>query len=440
MLSMPDLATALSATTTHAVLAHARAAANNPASSALSPSFDLAGGLGRLNAAQATGARIVDRTGESYLDLCMGYGSLVLGHGAAPVKEALQRQLDQGWMYGFAHPQQDQLAELIRAAAPANERVALCNSESDATLLALRAARAVTGRDKIAVFGNAHHGLHDFALISESASSNRAANDAPAPRRVHRGAGIPHALDDFVIVLPYGEPAAIDWIRSYAGQLAAVIAEPFASARPSLHHKAWLHDVQAICRSTHTVFILDETYSGFRLSYGGAQGVLGLSPDLVTYGNALGGGLSIGAVAGRASAMTGFGAADRTQRIFSGTTHTGNPLSVTAAIAVLELLLTHRDEIYPQLEAAAQNLVDAFNRAAGDVNVAARMTAVGSICAVQFDPGQEALEREFYRNLYARKIVVHASRRCFLSTAHTVADIVEISNALEESLRAATSR
>ncbi|MBL8628360.1 MAG: aminotransferase class III-fold pyridoxal phosphate-dependent enzyme [Rhodospirillaceae bacterium] len=435
---MPDLATALSATTTQSVLARARAAANNPAASALAGNIDVAGGLGRFSATQATGARIVDRAGGSYLDLCMGYGALVLGHAAAPVKDALQRQLEQGWMYGFAHPQQDQLAELIRAAAPGNERVALCNSESDATLLALRAARAVTGRDKIAVFGGSHHGLHDFALVGESTSAARAANDAPISRRGHRGAGIPKVIDEFVVVLPYGDPTAIDWIRSYAGQLAAVIAEPFVSARPSLQHKAWLLDMQAICRSTHTVFVLDETYSGFRLGYGGAQELLGLSPDLVTYGNAMGGGLPIGAVAGRASAMAPFTASDSSQRIFSGTAHAGNPLSVAAATAVLEVLLTYREEIYPQLGSAANNLVDAFNATANDIGARAKMSAAGSVCAIQFEPGQETIERDFYRALHARKIIVHASRRCFLSTAHTVADIIEISSALDESLRIAT--
>ena len=392
---------------------------------------------GRIfSATYANGARIFDRAGESYLDLCMGYGSLVLGHGAAPVKEALQKQLENGWMYAFAHPQQDQLAELIRGAAPANERVALCNSESDATLLALRAARAATGRDKVAVFSNAHHGLHDFALISEATSPHRAANDA-LRRRAHVGAGIPKAMDDFVIVLPYGEQAAIDWIRSYAGQIAAVIAEPFSSLRPSLQFQSWLHDVQSICRTTHTVFVLDETYSGFRLGYGGAQALFGLSPDLVTYGNALGGGLPIGAVAGRVAAMAGFGALDHNQRIFSSTTHSGNPLSVAGAIAVLELLLTHRDEIYPQLDNAAQSLVNNFNQTAKRLGARATMSAAGSICAVQFEPGQNSLEQEFYRNLFARKVVAHASRRCFLSTAHTVADISAIGTALSESLESA---
>ncbi|MBL8644085.1 MAG: aminotransferase class III-fold pyridoxal phosphate-dependent enzyme, partial [Rhodospirillaceae bacterium] len=305
--------------------------------------------------------------------------------------------------------------------------------------LALRAARAATGREKIAVFANAHHGLHDFALISESTAPVRAANDATVRRKVHIGAGIPAAVDDCVIVLPYGEPAAIDWIRSYAGQLAGVIAEPFPSLAPSLDHGPWLSDVQAVCRATHTVFILDETYTGFRLGYGGAQGLLGLKPDLVTYGNALGGGLSIGAVAGQADAMAGFGSATREQRIFNGTTHTGNPLSTAAAIAVLEVLLTHRDEVYPQLNRAAADLKTAFDEAARNAGAAATLSCAGSIFAITFKPGFEAQERAFYRGLFERKVVVHASRRCFLSTAHTVADIQALSTAFHESLAAAAA-
>jgi glutamate-1-semialdehyde 2,1-aminomutase len=433
---MADPATPLSGTTTQDILASARAAANS-AASPLIRGLDLAAGPSAFKVSHASGARVVDRHGTSYLDLCMGYGALVLGHGAATVKEALAQQLEAGWLYGLSHAKQDQLAELIKAAGSSNERVAFCDSASDATLLALRAARAFTGRDKIAVFSQAHHGLHDFALISDRAAPRAAANDAQVRQKVHVGAGIPAALDDFVIILRYGDPGAIDWIRSYAGQLAAVIAEPFPSRFPSLRHKAWLQDVQAICRTTHTLFVLDENISGFRLGYGGAQSTLDLSPDLVTYGNALGGGLSIGAVAGREPIMEGFGATAPEQRIFSGSAHAGNPLSTAAAVAVLEVLLTHRDTVYPQLNGAAVELAAAFNTAAETVGVPATMSCAGSVFAVRFDTGHEALERAFYAALFARKVIVHASKRCFLSTAHTVGDIQDLAAAFSDSLSAA---
>lgn len=406
---------------------------------------DLAAGHERFIVARAHGSRLFDAEGRSYIDLCMGFGSMLLGHGATAIKDALVRQIDNGWMYGISHRLQDELASLIHSAGPANVRVSLCNSESDASLLALRAARAFTSRDRIAVFTHSHHGLHDFALITETTraapGAMPSANDASVRRRVHIGAGIPAGVDDFVIVLPFGERAAIEWVRSYAGQLAAVIVEPVSARAPSLVHGEWLRLMQKTCRENEICFILDETFTGFRLRYGGAQELFGLEPDLVTYGNALGGGLSIGAIAGRADIMAAFGPAEREKRIFSGTTHAGNPLSVAAAVATLNVLFAHRDEVYPQLNDAAASLVRSFNAEAENLGAQVRLEAAGSMFRINFpvsgkSDSQPAWERDFYRRLFERHVIVHASGRCFLSTAHTVADIAEVSKALSDSLRA----
>lgn len=408
------------------------------------PMYDVAGGPEKFIVDHALGARVFSGD-RSYIDLCMGYGALLLGHGAATVKDALQRQLEAGWMYGFAHARVDELAALIRAAGPANEQIALCNSESDATLLALRAARAHTGRERIAVFAGAHHGLHDFALITDvPAAMTGGAAASDGGRKAHVGAGILAAMDQFVIVLPYGDDAALGWVRAYSGQLAAVIVEPVASHAPGLEHGAWLQQLQNACRAGGTCFVLDEAVTGFRLCYGGAQELFGLEPDLVTYGNVMGGGLPIGAIAGRAEIMAAFGADAREDRIFSGSAHAGNPLSVAAAVAVLDVLNIHRDTVYPQLNDAAAKLAVRFNDDASRLGASAHLAYAGSVLRVMFtDDGRDArsgaVENAFYRGLFERRIVAHASKRCFLSTAHTVGDITELSTALADSLAAAIS-
>ena len=326
----------------------------------------------------------------------------------------------------------------------ANERVMLCTSESDPTL---RAARAHTGRDLIAVFSHAAHGLHDDALVTAQFAQAPAANDATLHRKVHIGAGVPASVDENVMVLPYGREQALDMIHSSRHKPAAVIVEPIPSARLSLTHGPRLSRLQQACRTSGVLLILDETFSGFRLCYGGAQEFFDLSPDLVTYGNTMGGGLSIGAVAWRTGIMSVLGGGNPQQRVFCGTTHAGNPLSAAAAVAVLNLLSLHRETVYPQLHEAASNIAEAFNSAAEKLGHGARIETAGSIFHIQFDRNvsgeatlkreradQRQMEQEFYRHLLDKRVIVHASEHCFLSTAHTVADIGEISAAMIESL------
>jgi glutamate-1-semialdehyde aminotransferase len=405
--------------------------------------LDLAAGDGPFAVSRAVGATVFDAAGTPYLDLCMGHGALLLGHGAAAVKDAVRRQLDDGWLYGFAHAGAARLAELIAAAGPANERVALCTSESDATLVALRAARATTGRDGVVLFAGSHHGLHDAALVTALPMQAPSANDAVVQRKVHIGAGVPVTVDATVDILPYGGEQVFDWIRRRRDRLAAVMVEGVPSGRPTLTHGPWLRTLQSVCRDSGVVMILDETLSGFRLGFGGAQEAFGLHPDLVTYGHALGGGLPLGAVAGRASVMSAFDGPEPHARIFAGDTHAGNPLSVAAATAVLEVLSASREFVYPQLAAAAAALTGAFTTAAAAHGLAAGAEAAGSLFRLHFGPPADAktqaLERAFYAALFERKVIVHAAKRCFLSTAHTVADIAALATAFSDSLAAAVT-
>jgi glutamate-1-semialdehyde aminotransferase len=204
---MPDQAAiaAMGTKPSHAeavIFAPARDEPSPHSLSLLTQTLDVAESAGPLVVSRALGSRLFDAHGHSYIDLCMGHGALLMGHGAAAIKDALHNQVEAGWLFGFSHDIGKRVADLIHAAGPANERVMLCNSESDATLLALRAARAHTARDMIAVFSGATHGLHDSALITAQFEQAPAANDATLHRKVHVGAGIPKATDESVMRCP----------------------------------------------------------------------------------------------------------------------------------------------------------------------------------------------------------------------------------------------
>ncbi len=435
---MPDQAalTSMSASTTAAPL--------------VQPTLARATSNAGLAVTRGLGSRLFDSAGHSYIDLCMGHGALLLGHGATVVKEALHQQLENGWLFGASHPAIDRLTTLIQDAGLANESVALCDSASDATLLAMRAARAFTGREKIAVFSGATHGLHDAALITahfEQAAAS--ANDATLQHKAHIGAGIPASIDDTITVLPFAREHALHLIAQHRDHLAAVIVEPLLLAHPASALAPWLRQLEATCRTNNVLLILDETYSGFRLGYGGAQRFFGLKPDLVTYGNALGGGVPIGAVAGRKDVMSVFGGGTPQQRIFCGSTTAGNPFSAAAAEATLGVLSLHRDTIYPQLNAATTQIAADFKTAARAFGIAAHLATAGSMFRISLSRDSDGdsrtqhsieakreSERVFYARVFEKRVFIHASKCCFLSTAHTIADIAEISAALTEGLKA----
>jgi len=278
----------------------------------------------------AQGCRIRDIDDNEFIDLTMGYGANLLGHSPDFVHTALLNQINNGWNFGLDSEKQLEFAQSIRAAAPTNERVQLCTSGSEATALAMRAARAYTGKDAIGVFAGAYHGSHDYALITADPDDSSA--------RAHIGLGIPEKLNDLVEPLSYGSTDAFQRIRDIKSKLAAVIVEPVQGSSPKSETEAWLCELEEVCRECSVLVILDEGLTGFRLAYGGAQERYGLKPDLVTYGKALAGGLPIGAIAGRKEVMQVFSPGTLRPSVFAGSTFAGNPLAISAGLATLTYL------------------------------------------------------------------------------------------------------
>lgn len=390
----------------------------------------------------ASGSRLTDVDGKEYIDLTMGFGPHVLGHRPAAVEKALADQITRGWHWGIHNPLQHRLGELLVEAAPCGEQVVFCNTGTEATMYAIRAARAFTGKSVVAVFDGSYHGVHDYALLVAERSSDR---HAPAPRR--RGAGIPSEILETVTMLPYNDEAAFDIIRGNRDRLAAVLVEPVQSSNPRTDIGPWLRGLGDACREAGVLLIVDEVITGFRLAYGGGQEYFDVHADLATYGKALGGGLPIGAVAGRTDVMSVFNTGTGQARpIFSGGTFSGNPLTMAAGIAALTEMRDTPD-LYTRLNGLGDRLAEGINRHASRHNMPVTMMNAGSMFHLRFAEGQIRSSRDitsryveaetvFYQHLQERGVLVPGIHLAFVSAAHSDADIDAVIAAATASLDA----
>lgn len=387
-----------------------------------------------------SGAYMTDVDGKKYIDLTMGFGPHVLGHRPASVEKAIADQITRGWHWGIHNPLQHQLGEMLVEAAPCAEQVMICNSGTEATAYAIRAARAFTGKSMVAVFDGSYHGAHDYALVDADRKSDR---HRPVLRS--RGAGIPVEVRDTMIMLPYNDESAYDIIREYGDQLAMVLVEPVQSSNPRTDIGPWLRGLSDVCRESGVLLLLDEVITGFRLAYGGGQEYFNVRADLATYGKALGGGMPIGAVAGSAEVMSVFGTGGGKARpIFSGGTFSGNPLTMAAGIAALTELRDTPD-LYPRLNALGDRLAEGINRHARAHDMPVTMMNAGSMFHLRFaseeiqsfrDITTHYVEAEqlFYQYLQERGVLVPGIHLAFVSAAHTDEDVDAVVAAVTESL------
>jgi glutamate-1-semialdehyde aminotransferase len=352
----------------------------------------------------ASGARITDVDGNAFIDLSMGCGAQILGHDHSSVREAVLAQAAKGWNFGLPGADQIELARLIQAASPANERVVLCNSPTDAAAAAAAAAKLFSKKRRIV----------RFSAGRDTDEQDEQANDT--------------------IVLRYGGADALERMRELRDTIAAVIVEPVRASDPTLEHAAWLRELAATCQIEGVLLVFDELFSGFRLAFGGAQELLGVIPDLTIYGRAVGGGLPLAALAGRADVMKTFAKArdSATDPAFSG-----NPMSVAGGVATLSALHAARASVYPRLNEAGRSLADTFNAFCAAEHFPVQIRAVGSMLRVVFpDAGEPSrAETAFYLFALSRSVFIHASRNIFLSVAHRPADLEYVVSALTESLR-----
>ena len=373
----------------------------------------------------AEGPYLTDIDGNRYIDLTGGFGPNVLGNKPKPVEEALASQIKKGWHYGIPGHGQAYLAELIKDSSAAVEEVMFCNSGSEATMFAFRAARAFTGKRVVALFDGSYHGIHDYALLRADMKSERS-----TPTSITLGAGIPEEVSrDLMLMLPYRDKNAYDLIRKHKDVLALVVIEPVQSSNPRLDNQEFLNGLSEVCAECDVLLMLDEVITGFRIEYGGCQEYYDIQPDLVTYGKAVGGGLPIGVVAGSKRVMNTFSGSENTPAIFAGGTFSGNPLTMASGIGALEYLKENKADIYPYLHDQGNRMANEINEYCRSNNMPVQMMNAGSMMHLIFgnesiessrdiDRSHYKLENEFYLHLLGHNVIVPGIHLAFISYAH----------------------
>ena len=375
--------------------------------------------------ARGQGAYLFDIDGNRYLDYVASWGPMILGHAHPLVVAALEAAIARGTSFGAPTEAESELAEMVTRAVPSIEKIRLVSSGTEATMSAIRLARGFTGREMIVKFAGGYHGHVDSLLV--------AAGSAAATLGVPNSPGVTAGTAKDTLVLPYNDPASLEEaFARHAGQIAAVIVEPIAGNMGCVPASPGFQTaLRELTAKDGALLIFDEVISGFRVAYGGAQSLLGISPDLTTLGKILGGGLPLGAYGGRADIM------DHVLpqgRVFQAGTLRGNPLATAAGIATLQVL---RDEaVYVRLRQLAERLARGFAAAAAAAGVPCAINFCSSMLTPFFtntpvvdwpsasrcDTGRYA---KWFWQLVERGIYMPCSQfEClFVSTAHTEADI-----------------
>ncbi len=320
------------------------------------------------------GPYLEDVDGRRRFDLMNNFAALIHGHAHPAVIEAVGAALGRGSCFSMPTEGEVELAELLCERIARVEQVRFCNSGTEAVMLALKAARAKTGRAKVAKVEGAYHGMYDYAEVSLDPGPDNWGN-APTPRRYSQGT--PEAVLDDTLVLPMNQPEAAEAIlRSAGGELAAVLIDPLPNACGMIEMTpAFIACLQRVARELGALVIVDEVIA-FRLGYHGAQARYGIEPDYSTYAKIIGGGFAVGAVGGTVEAMTVFShAAGKPLNPSSGTL-TGNPVSMAAGLATMALLTP---EAYARLEELGDHARRVATQAFAQAGRAGQVTGVGGL-------------------------------------------------------------
>jgi glutamate-1-semialdehyde 2,1-aminomutase len=311
-----------------------------------------------------------DADGNRYLDYFGSWGPMILGHAAPQVVRAVQEAVSRGLSFGASTPTEADLAEMVRHAFPSIEMLRFVSSGTEATMSAIRLARAFTGRKYFIKFEGCYHGHSDALLVK--------AGSGIATLGIPGSAGVPEETIQHTIALPYNNIDAVEEaFARFKGQIACVIVEPVVGNAGCISpNHGYLEALRAITAREGTVLIFDEVMTGFRLALGGAQERYGIQPDMTCLGKILGGGLPCGAFGGRADIMRLLAPLGP---VYQAGTLSGNPLAMAAGIATVETLIEHQDTIYPQLERVSAAVVDGVAKIAREAGLPVTTNRVGSM-------------------------------------------------------------
>ncbi|MBI3661716.1 MAG: glutamate-1-semialdehyde 2,1-aminomutase [Acidobacteria bacterium] len=391
---------------------------------------------------RAQGSRLYDVDGNEYIDFVCSWGAMILGHAHPAVTSAIQDQAARGTSYGMSTELELELARRIQKAMPAMEMVRFVSSGTEATMSAVRVARAFTRRNFIVKFDGGYHG-HADGFLSQAGSGLATLGIASSP-------GVPECFAELTLNAPYNDIASVERLfDAHRGEIAAVIVEPVAANMGVvLPEESFLCNLRELTRKEGALLILDEVITGFRLALGGAQSVYGIHPDLTTLGKIIGGGLPAAAYGGRADVMS---LVAPSGPVYQAGTLSGNPLAMRAGIETLKQL--EAPGFYEQLNKKAERLISGFRMAVAESGLAAQVSAAGSLLTLFFakvtpsdyEDAKRSDTQEFgafFLEMLNRGVFLPPSQfeALFVSAAHSDSDIDRTIEACRESLKAVAGR
>jgi len=366
-------------------------------------------GVYPIFAERGRGIHIWDVDGNEYIDYILALGPIILGYCYEPVDAAVREQLGKGTIFGLNSPLEVELAEKIIDVVPCAEMVRFSKTGADATSMAIRLARAYTGKEKVAFCG--YHGWHDW-YVAHSLPDEKGVAGAPFMRVNMDGRGVPARLRELVVPFPYGDLAALEAILSQ-NDVACVIMEP---ARHSVPPQGYLEGVRSLADRYGVVLIFDEIVTGFRLAMGGAQEYFGVTPDLATFAKGMANGYPLSAVAGKREIM------ELASSLFISTTYGGECLSLAAGLATINEL--QRTNAYTHMFAMGERLQKGINTLANEFGVPARMECLPVMVYLDFygdTPEQtKQMSQLFMQEMVLRGVLWGGTFICY---SHSEADI-----------------
>ena len=384
----------------------------------------------------AGGSKITDVDGKTYIDHCLAYGPLILGHADPKVVREVSNQLTIGSAYGAPTENEIILAKEVVSRIPSAEMVRFCNSGTEATMSAIRLARGFTGRDKIVKFEGAYHGAHDYVLV-KGGSGAATLPDSP---------GIPEKKKKNTLSVPFNDEEALTELIEKEGEnIACIIMEVVMGNVGCIEPKpGFLEFIRKITEENNIILIFDEVITGFRASKGGAQQYYGVTPDLTTLGKIVGGGLPMGAFCGKREIMELIAP---NGPVYQAGTFSGNPISVQAGISTLTQL---DDDFYKELGRKGDFLRSSVQSIIEDEGYNIQPVGLASMFQIYFNPApvlnyedaQKSDKRQFlryFKTLLKEGVFIPPSQfECnFISNAHSMADIQKTVDAIELGLQAA---
>ena len=385
------------------------------------------------------GSRIWDLDGNEYIDYVGSWGPLILGHADPGVLKAMRETIKQGTSFGAPTEIETRLAQAICRALSSVKKVRMVSSGTEATMSAIRLARAATGRDRVLKFEGCYHGHSDGLLVG--------AGSGVATLGIPGSPGVPAAMTELTVQAPYNDLEAVaEAFTSWPGEIACIIVEPVAGNMGCiLPRPGFLKGLRALCDAEGALLIFDEVMTGFRVGRGSAQGLYGVRPDLTCLGKVVGGGMPAAAYGGRNDLMRRVAPAGD---VYQAGTLSGNPVAMAAGLATLERL--EAPGVYERLGARSRALAQGFQALAAEAGVELTTTSVGGMFGFSFHPGpvdcfaqaQENHEARF-RRFFSRmmeggvNLAPSAYETGFVSLAHTQADIDRTLEVARKGLQAA---